>query len=191
MDTFLKVWAILGPLLAAAGAAIWTRAVQITDRKWNEQREARVRAEALQEKEGERARSDLRERHNELKHAIVEFLAATFDYVRKESEHISNTANQELHRLAIDANSRLTSSCQLVVLMLDNDTGNLAIALSNATTSVIINYNVNPMPPEYEQKLAVYRQARNEFVAAARVYLETHFPMVPQDPTTTLPPPAK
>jgi hypothetical protein len=170
LDIFLKIWVVMGPLLATAVTAVWSRHTQTGDRKFEFERakehEARERDKSSQEHE----RQIRLQKYNEVKAAIADFMASSHEYVRKQSECLSNYLIPERYQAATAANDKFTYSCQVVILLGSNDVASEAIKLSNATVQIPKAYN-DPVTPAYERKLEEYRSARAAFTDAARKYL--------------------
>lgn len=170
-DTFIKVWAVLGPLLAAAASAVWARRIQLNDREHEHSRENERLDRADAASRVDYARSVQRERHNELKKALADFMASSHEYVRKQSEYWTDPVPDK-HRAASLANDKFIYSCQIVTLLGDVELADSATTLWNATIALPKSYNT-PMDKAYEEKLAVCRAARASFNERARAYLRS------------------
>lgn len=76
-----KVWAVIGPLLAAVANALWLRHVQVSDRKREEARELeRLNRADAAKKQGQQFARNL-EKYNGLKAALANFMASSHEYV--------------------------------------------------------------------------------------------------------------
>jgi hypothetical protein len=168
-DTFIKVWAVLGPLLAAAASAVWARRIQLKDREHEHSRELERLERADTAKQVDYARSVQHERHNELKQSLADFMASSHEYVRKQSEYWTDPV-PEKHKAASLANDKFINSCQIVTLLGDAELAESATTLWNATIALPKSYNT-PIDKAYEEKLAVCRAARASFNEQARAYL--------------------
>ncbi|HVS25944.1 MAG TPA: hypothetical protein VHE58_01335 [Burkholderiales bacterium] len=170
-DTLLKVWAVLGPLIAAAAIAFWSRHTQVKDRDYEHSRESERLNRADTAKKQDHNRALRVERYNEIKGALADLMASSHEYVRKQSEYITKLT-PDMHQAASQANDKFVYSCQLVTLLGDEPLTNAAVALWNATLEMPKSYNI-PIDQAYEQKLVVYRDARAEFNDLARKYLNS------------------
>lgn len=171
LDTFIKVWAVLGPLLAAAASAVWSRRIQLNDRENEHSRELERMVHADAAKRVDYARSVQHERHNELKQALADFMASSHEYVRKQSEYWTDPVPDK-HKAASHANDKFIYSCQIVTLLGNAELTESATTLWNATIALPKSYNT-PMDKAYEEKLAVCRAARSSFNEQARAYLRS------------------
>lgn len=169
MDTFLKIWAVLGPLLAAAASAVWSRHVQVRDRDHEHTREVERLDRADAAKDRDHARAVRLEKFREVKNALAEFMASSHEYVRKQSEYWTDQTNEK-HQAASKANDKFIYSCQVVTLLGNEDLAEVAGSLWNATIAMPKSYNV-PSDTQYEERLAAYRKARSVFNDSARKYL--------------------
>lgn len=170
-DTFIKVWAVLGPLLAAAASAVWARRIQLKDREHEHSRENERLDRTDAANRVDYTRSVQRERHNELKKALVDFMASSHEYVLKKSEYWTDPALDK-HKAAALANDKFIQSCQVVTLLGDVELAESATTVWNATIALPKSYNT-PMDQAYEGKLAVCRAARASFNERARAYLRS------------------
>jgi tRNA nucleotidyltransferase/poly(A) polymerase len=170
LDTLLKIWAVLGPLLAAAASAIWLRYVQTADREFEHSGE-QERAVRERERRYEEHNRQLRvQKYNEVKAGLADFMASSHEYVRKQSEYIT-TPLPERHQSASSANDKFVYSFQIVTLLGNSAIASNALDLWNATLVVPKSYNL-PIDAQYEEKLRVYRNVRAVFNDAARAYLQ-------------------
>ena len=182
LSTLLKVWAVLGPLLAGAASAVWSRRNRLQDREYenslkieNRDHEHSLELELLARSDTTKNTEHLRtlqaEKYNEIKCAIADFMGSSSEYVRKQSDYWTDQTPDK-HQAASQANDKFVYSCQLVILLGDELLAEAAIALSNAALAIPKSYNT-PITSEYEQKLVMYRNARTEFTNQARKYLSS------------------
>jgi hypothetical protein len=85
LDTFLKVWAVLGPLIAAAASAMWARNIQIGDRKHERNREQEIFKHEETRKKQEHEHGIRLQKYNEVKSGLADFMASTHEFVRRQS----------------------------------------------------------------------------------------------------------
>lgn len=170
-DTFFRVWAVAGPLLAAGVSAWWARRNQVYDRDYEHKLELNRldRADAARNLDHKRAVQA--ERYNEIKSAIATFMSSSHEFVRKQSDYWTDPT-PEKHQAATLANDKFTYSQQTVILLGDEALAGKAIDLWNATLEIPKSYKT-PADAEYEGKIAVYRMARMEFNENARTYLSS------------------
>ena len=168
-DTFLTGWAIAGPLLAAIASALWSRHIQIGDREFERTRD-RERGERERLLRREKHDDTVRkEKYNEVKAGLADFMASSNEYVRKQSDYLTNPL-PERHKAASNANDKFTYSCQIVTLLGTDVIAGAAINLWNATLQIPKSYSV-VKPLDYDDKLREYRNARAVFNELARAYL--------------------
>jgi hypothetical protein len=168
-DNFLKVWAVLGPLLAAAASALWSRYTRIKDRDFELKQELDREKRQLILKDQEQSEAQRKEKYNEVKAVLADFMASSHEYVRKQSEYLSNPT-AELHQAASTANDKFIFSGQVVTLLGNDVLANSVIQLWNATLTMPKSYNVK-VDADYEEKLRVYKEMRAIFNEQARTFL--------------------
>jgi hypothetical protein len=168
-DTFLKVWAIVGPLLAAVASALWSRHIQIGDREFERTRDIERGEREQTLKRQEHTDTIQKEKYSEAKSGLADFMASSHEYVRKQSDYLTNPL-PERYQAATAANDKFVYSCQIVTLLGSDAVASAAINLWNATLAIPKSYNV-AQTPDYEDKLRVYRNSRAVFNETARAYL--------------------
>jgi hypothetical protein len=102
----LKIWAVLGPLIAAGISAVWARRIQVQDRAYEQSRYKQSRAESLEDRQLEFQRSTLHAHKAELRVAIAQFIAASDDFMlacieNKSSRHTAETQARESESIAL------------------------------------------------------------------------------------------
>lgn len=168
-DIFLKVWAIVGPLIAAVASALWSRYIQNGDRNWEHTRD-KVRQDREREARIQEHNNTIRkEKYAEVKSGLADFLTSSNEYVRKMSDYMTNPL-PERHQAATAANDKFAYSCQIVKLLGNDQISNAATAFWNATFAIPISYSA-PQPQDYEEKLHVFRNAQSAFTELAREFL--------------------
>lgn len=168
-DTFFRVWAVIGPLLAGVASALWVRHVQVSDRKHEQSRElARLnRADAAKMRDHQL--SQQLENYQALKAALANFMASSHEYVRKQSDYFTDPT-PEKHQAGSQANDKFLYSGQLVSLLGNESLANAATNLWNTTLAMPKSYKT-PIDADYQLKTVAYRAARAEFDEIARKYL--------------------
>ena len=174
VDTYLKIWAVVGPLLAAGASALWARMTQVKDRDFNVQQELdkEKRQELL--KRQEKHETLRKEKYDEIKVGLASFMTSSHEYVRKQSLYVTDPSPEKL-KAASEANDKFIYSCQIVILLGDDKLANSAVQFWNATLAIPKSYSI-AIDDEYESKLKVYREARMLFNQQARNYLNSILP---------------
>lgn len=199
-DNFLRIWAILGPLIVAAVSAVWSRRTKIKDREFEKslemQRIERERSRETERLEYDRSREIERfeqinttkkldfkaakqdERYNEAKDACVNFMANSQDYVLKHSDFLTNKT-PDLKQASILANEKHNFSYQLVQIIGNDDIKNAASSLMNSSLELLTTYSAIPRNQEkYDNALKAYQAAKSTFSTCSRKYLSDLDPHV-------------
>jgi len=169
-DYTLRVWAVLGPLIAGAASTLWARRNVVNDREYLDNKAIEKEKRVQLEQQFIRQEITKKERYQELKNACVEFMTSSHYYVRKQSEYLTNT-NPELHDHAREANDQFTSSNQRLVLLGNEELSTEAIAFWNATIAIPKSYKT-AIDDEYNKKLKEYQSSRTKFNTAAKNQLD-------------------
>lgn len=169
LDTYLKLWAVIGPLIAAAASAVWARHIQNSDRRYERTQEIEHNLHKVAIAEKQAARNERKEKYEELKRAFSDFMASTHEYVRKESLNATNSTPATQKR-SLAAYDKLTYSSQLVMLLGDKDVESAAIDFWNATSDIPRPYDA-PIDDDYKAKIHTYKAARASFNEVAKKYL--------------------
>lgn len=82
MDTFLKIWAIVGPILTAAVSALWARHVQTRDRDYQTDLAKIARQAAIEDRNSQHGAERERLFATEAKSAFSNFLSVVHIYVQ-------------------------------------------------------------------------------------------------------------
>jgi hypothetical protein len=166
MDLLLKIWAVLGPLIAGGASAVWSRRNQIQDREYLENREKIAHENAISEQEKAHKLSLLAENSAELKTAIANFMASANEYVTRQSECLTSPTSEA--KLSVrDAFEKFNYNCQIVTLLANEKTANLVTEVWNASLAAPKSYN-KPMDEEHLAKLEQFKNAKLSFSQAAR-----------------------
>lgn len=171
LDTLLKVWAVLGPLVAAGVSAWWSRRNQVNDRDYGHSLEMERLDRADTARILDHQRAVRTERHNAIKESLADFMASSHEYVRKQSDWLANPI-PEKHQAASQATDTFTYSSQGVILLGDEQLADKAVELWNATLKIPKSYKT-PINEQYEQDLDAYKLARADFNTHARRYLDS------------------
>lgn len=170
-DTLLKIWAVIGPLLAATASAVWSRRVQLADREYEDGRaQARLdREDRARQREIETTRSA--HEYEEAKAAIGSFMAASHHFVARQTDLHNNILDAERKAVAIAANEKFVHHGQLVMLLADHELEVATIALWNSTLS-LPRPHAKMETPESKAAVAEYRTLRAEFNLHAKRFLK-------------------
>ena len=169
-DYVLRVWAVIGPLLAGAVSAVWSRHNQIQDRDYQNNQHSDKEEKKAEESKVIRAEESSRKKHEELKDACIEFMISSHEYVKKQSEYLTEES-PELHDHAREAHDRLISSSQRIILLGNEKLSRDSISFWNTTISVPKNYKT-AITKEYLTILNAYKSARTKFNSTAKSQLE-------------------
>jgi hypothetical protein len=169
-DTFLKIWAVVGPLLAAAGSALWARHLQLQDRQRLDARENAAIEREDRRKKDERIAQTRQQLHDEARSVIAKFMSSSHLFVRKQTGYLNNLADDDRRKAADLANDDFSHLGQMVVLLADHELENATIDLWNASLAL-------PRPAslaagdEYTAVLESYRRTRAVFNQQAKRFL--------------------
>lgn len=169
LDAFLKIWAVIGPLIAAVASTMWSRHIQTSDREFELVRDKDREVKERYARDQEYERQIRMQKHDEVKVALADFMASSHEYVRKQSEYLTNPL-LDRHQSATAANDKFVYSHQIVTLLGNDALVGKALEFWNATLTIPKSYNT-PLTDDYEEKLRVYRSSRAEFNDVARSYL--------------------
>src|SRR5690554_5311376 len=81
MDTFLKIWAVVGPLIVATVSTLWLRKTQLQDRAHEVDQRNLARKEALEDEERAFLRNATETEKRELRTTASEFIHCTGEFV--------------------------------------------------------------------------------------------------------------
>ena len=168
-DSLLKLWAVIGPLLAAAASAVWSRHTLKQDRQYDDAREKETLARDLASQDRAYLRLKAENQASDLKNAITDFLSSTHEYVRKESLSRTNSTPESI-AISVSAYDRLSSAGQAVIVLADDELEEATTEFWNATSEAPRSYT-NPADDPYIAAITRYRKARHEFTRQAKRYL--------------------
>lgn len=170
IDIFFRIWAVVGPLLAGAASQIWERRNKIVDREFEAKRELVKLEKEVDIARQESIEENAKQRYLETKSCYLRFMSSSQEYVRKQSEKMTNPNDMELRAAASKANDEFIRSFQEVTLMSNQAIEEPSLRLYNATLSIPRVFNA-PEPEGYDEKLQEYREARSEFNSLAKTHL--------------------
>ena len=130
-DTALKIWAVIGPLLAAAISALWSRRVQTQDRQYEKDLQATVRSDEFRAREAEFRRSNTHAQMSELRVAMAHFVAATNAFLMAATDNKSQRRSPETLRLEHEAAETMNLQFQHVAILSPEPLARLAADLLN------------------------------------------------------------
>lgn len=163
-DDFLRVWAVLGPLLVGAIVEVWNRSVRRENQESEaQQREADREFEKEQRRETEYNAAN-KEHYVELKQSISEELFKALSLIYRANFRLDKKGTEE----AYEDYGRCH---QVVALLADEEVAVKSRAMFNSV-SPVVNYGARDETDDYKKLYATYGIARAEYVAAARKFLK-------------------
>ena len=168
-DVALKIWAVLGPLIAGGASAVWARRNQLQDRKHDLDQQRIVREQSLEDREIEYRRNTLASRKTELRGALAQFVAASNDYIVLCQNNATLHGNAETKRLELEASARLNANYQTVSILGTDELTKLAKKILNSATDFP---HVAPKmsDKEKEDHRDNYLLAKKDLATAARKF---------------------
>ena len=133
-DIALKIWAVVGPLIAGGASAVWARRNQLQDRKHDLDQQKIARDQSLQDREIEFKRNTLSSRRTELRSAIAQFVAASNDYISLCQNNATIHGNADTKRLELETLARLNANYQTVSILGTAEIASLAKDVLNIAT---------------------------------------------------------
>lgn len=163
---WLKVWAVVGPLLTAAASAVWTRYVQRKDREDAVALDREKRDWDAVERSRQHSRDAALAQKAELRAAATRFFACCSTYSNRAGLWLLD-AVPVTDAVVFESSEALTNAFSAVMMLADVDLQKKAIALSNATLrmSSVVQENATE---EQEQIRDNFQRARLQFVASVR-----------------------
>jgi len=161
-DSFLKIWAIAGPLMVGGISTVYSRYTKIKDREYEKSLELDRLDRANTAKKLEQQLAQQIERQKELKAAIVNFMINSQKYLEQKIEY-QNDPTPEKFQSRAEANDKFLNSSEIVAILGSETLANASINLINA----IVDAPANPTP-DIKERMANYRRARALFTIAAR-----------------------
>lgn len=166
----LGIWAVVGPLLAAAVSQVWNRKIKVKDREYEASRQDIMADRAADVEIDKKKREQLLSRYEEMKDVCVRFLFGAHEYFLKISDYLKTPTDKELRTAAVEAREGFSRSYQEVGLLGNNEISNEATKVWNTAIELSESYSI-PKKPECVEFVRQYYEARNEFVVAAKKYL--------------------
>ena len=159
-DVALKIWAVLGPLVAGAASAIWSRRNQIQDREYEKEQQASIRKNDLEDKALEFKRTLITSQKNELRLAITQFVNAANFYIETCQAHHNRGKDEQTEKDQLAALDKLGSHYQVVNILGTDDIASLAKRILNLATSFPLNI--------VQQERAKIDEHHRDYLAAKR-----------------------
>lgn len=169
MDTFLKIWAIVGPILTAAVSAVWARHVQEKDRAHQIELSKVARQSAIEDRNSQYSMERERIFASEIKTAFSAFLSAVHQYAEDMSTAISSKSGTN-DRNPSDASKRLHEAYAAAAMVGNTTTSKACYALCSAAAHLPGSGENGKFS---ESAMKTFVEARQDFVAAAHTYLES------------------
>ena len=169
-DIALKIWAVVGPLTAAAASAVWSRRNQIQDRAYEGEQQALSRQYAVEDKEREFKRSLLTSQKTELRLALSQFVAAANYYLEICQIHYQRGRDEKTESDQLEALAKLGGYYQIVNILGTEKLASLAKRVHNLATDYPINI-VQQQEVHIEGHLQAYLQAKMELAKESRKLL--------------------
>ena len=165
-DALLKIWAVIGPLLAAGASAVWSRRNQVQDRSYESTREIEQRTHTTSERVVEHRRALQAENYKELKTALANFMVSANDFISRQCEWLT-TPNADTKAASLAAIEKFNYHCQLVTLLGQPATADLAIEVWNTAFTAAKSYDA-PMDATHQKAVDAYRSVKLKFLTHAR-----------------------
>jgi hypothetical protein len=170
----IKVWAVLGPLLAAAASAIWLRRNQTIDREYQHSLELERLNRADTAKKLDHQRAVRVAAHDRAREAIAAMMTNSHIYVGKNMNYRMDPSPENDKILDV-ARERFAECCQLVSLLDDDVLAERAVNFLNGTVEFALAY-AKPPDDNYERKFEAYQEERLLFTTEARRHLREQNP---------------
>lgn len=166
MDLFLKIWAIVGPLLTAVVSALWARHIQVRDREHQANLAASSRNAAIEDRNAQFAAERAKSYAAEAKAAFSGLLAVVHHYA------MANDQKTSSNELALpEAAALLHERYSAAALVGNADTSAACYELCRAAARMPMNVDANGVFAEDASE--AFTKARQEFVATVHSYLES------------------
>jgi len=133
-DIVLKIWAVVGPLIAGGASAVWARRNQLQDRKYDVDQHKTTRDQLLQDRELDFKFQSIASRRTELRLALTQFVAASNDYITICQNNATIHANADTKRLELETLARLNLNYLTVSIIGTADIALLAVDVLNIAT---------------------------------------------------------
>jgi len=171
-DIFFRIWAVVGPLLAAAVSAWWSRRIHIQDRDYQRQQELDRESRQASKEHQEQLIAQRKEKYNEVKAALVDYMASSQDFLAKVTESIAFPSTETRQALSI-AREKFSISQQIVILLGNNALVSSSIELWNAVNNMPIYSPNTPLQEDYAEKVENHQNVRAIFIQQAREFLSS------------------
>lgn len=180
LQTLLAVWAVLGPLIAAALSALWQRSTQLTDRAYHagvtetERTHAEGQATITYKRAREQTAADAMRAQTELDRSnllevVSRLLQTTMVFIDARSDSMTpGLASDATRTRAMKAYEEMTTAYNQAVLLGDADFADACTAVWNITFKMPINYEITTQTT-YDEVCVSNRNARAALILKARV----------------------
>ena len=163
----LKIWAVVGPLIAGGASAIWSRRNQLQDREHDLEQQRIAREQSLQDRNSEYKRATIGSRKAELRTAIAQFVAAANDYISLCQTNSTVSRSVETKRLELEASARLNANYQTVTILGTDEISTLAKTVLNSAVD-FPSKALGLAGEEQEKYRNTYLLAKRDLSSAAR-----------------------
>ena len=163
----LKIWAVVGPLIAGGASAIWSRRNQLQDREHDSEQQRIAREQSLQDRNSEYRRSTIGSRKVELRTAIAQFVAAANDYISLCQTNSTPSRSGDTKRLELEASARLNANYQTVSILGTDEISKLAKVVLNSAVD-FPSKALSLSGDEQEKYRDTYLLAKRDLSSAAR-----------------------
>lgn len=166
VDTFLKIWAIGGPLLTAVVSALWARHVQVQDRDHQHSLTTTTRKAAIEDRNAQFAAERANNYAGEAKAAFSGLLAVAHHYAMANDEQSAKSG------LALaEAGTLLHEKYSAAALVGNAATSAACYELCRAAARMPENVGENGVFTKEASE--TFTQARQNFIEAVHFYLES------------------
>jgi hypothetical protein len=169
-DVALKIWAVIGPLIAASASAVWARRIQIQDRQYDRKQQELARSQSLEDRHLEFQRSTLHSHKSELRAAIAQFVSATNEFLMACGDNRSESRSAETQRREIEASGKMNAHYQNVILLGTDEIAKCATQLLNLAVDYPTQVAHEPEDKRKEHTTQ-YQIAKRALTKAARKLL--------------------
>jgi len=136
MDIFLKIWAIVGPLLAATASAIWARRVQLQDRRHEDQRAQTSRLHTIDDGRISHLRATRTAARSELRSAASDFISALHEYALCATTAMRDDASDAASDAFVEARRNLNITYGKLVVLGDDELSRIATEAIGAAVAL-------------------------------------------------------
>ncbi len=159
-DNFLKVWAIVGPVLAAVITAWWNRRNEVDNREYNRNREEEIENRKIKNQNLDKIIELKQKKREEIKRSLISFISLASEChnmnISNSLKNLTDSRIVEEHSRRIQALSDLFH--ELFLLSPPKEVLDKALSLLNfISTTPFQNYQNHSLNQELSQKLSNYK----------------------------------